>query len=217
MKLGSGCCAVGCVSQGRSSRGRRGGGGHVPCTFFDPPPIFPPTFSDLLLRCEWPNIQPITRQIISWARSAMSFKSPAALAARGFIHSLLCSLAVWGKMHPRKKQRTIMSFFFSNTHSKYVWCRDDTIHVIRFPCYDLTYCNQTSTVRPFKSHLRLKATTCESTMKKYLGAPVQLTRSAYLCLRWGSFKGLTYLLLQLSNVSQTDVSSHYNKQSVDRV
>ncbi len=28
---------------------------------------------------------------------------------------------------------------------------------------------------------------------------------------------LTYLLLQLSNVSQADVSSHYNKQSVDRV
>ncbi len=28
---------------------------------------------------------------------------------------------------------------------------------------------------------------------------------------------LTYLLLQLSNVSQTDVFSHYNKQSVDRV
>ncbi len=36
--------------QGRSSR--EGRGGHVPHTFFDPPPIFPPTFSDLLLRCE---------------------------------------------------------------------------------------------------------------------------------------------------------------------
>ncbi len=101
--------------------------------------------------------------------------------SRGFIHSLLCSLAVWGKMHPRKKLRTITSFFFSNTHSKYVWCRDDTIHVIRFPCYDLTYCNQASTVRPFKSHLRLKATTCESTMTKYLGAPVQLT-DQHICV-----------------------------------
>ncbi len=28
-----------------------------------------------------------------------------------------------------------------------------------------------------------------ATMKKYLGAPVRLTRSAYLCLCWGSFKG----------------------------
>ncbi len=37
--------------------------------------------------------------------------------SRRFIHSLLCSLAVWGKMHPRKKQRTITYFFFSNTHT----------------------------------------------------------------------------------------------------
>ncbi len=28
-----------------------------------------------------------------------------------------------------------------------------------------------------------------ATMKKYLGAPVRLTQSAYLCLCWGSFKG----------------------------
>ncbi len=34
-----------------------------------------------------------------------------------FIHSLLCSLAVWGKMHPRKKQRKIASSFFPQTHT----------------------------------------------------------------------------------------------------
>ncbi len=54
-------------------------------------------------------------------------------------------------------------------------------------------------------------------MKKYLGAPVQLTRSAYVFALRELQRFLTYLLLQLSNVSQTDVSSHYNKQSVDRV
>ncbi len=41
----------------------------------------------------------------------------------GFIHSLIFYLAVWGKMHPRKKQRTIISSFFPQT---------------QFPCYDLT-------------------------------------------------------------------------------
>ncbi len=72
--------------------------------------------------------------------------------SRRFIHSLLCSLAVWGKMHPRKKQRTITSFFFFffQTHISML-CHDDTIHAIKFPCYDLTYCNQASTVRPFQS------------------------------------------------------------------
>ncbi len=33
-----------------------------------------------------------------------------------FVHSLCC-LAVWGKMHPRKKQRTITSFFQTHTVS----------------------------------------------------------------------------------------------------
>ncbi len=62
-----------------------------------------------------------------------------------FIHLLLCSLADWGKIHPIKKQRSIMSSFFPpNTHNKYVLCRDDTIHTIKFPCYDLTYCNAAS-------------------------------------------------------------------------
>ncbi len=28
------------------------------------------------------------------------------------------------------------SFFSSNTHSKYVLCRDDMIHAIKFLCYD---------------------------------------------------------------------------------
>ncbi len=46
--------------------------------------------------------------------------------SRGFIYSFQCYLAVWGKIQPRKKQRTIMSSLFSpNTHSKYVLCRDD--------------------------------------------------------------------------------------------
>ncbi len=93
--------------------GRRGvaaggdGGDTSPALFFDPPPIFPPTFSDLLLRCEWPNIQPITRQIISWARLPWA---PAALAV-SFIHFF----ALWRsgvKCTPEKKQRTITSFFF---------------------------------------------------------------------------------------------------------
>ncbi len=64
--------------QGRSNRG--GGevdtspalletGDSVPrISFFAPPPIFPPAFSDLLLRFEWTNIQPITRRVISWVR-----------------------------------------------------------------------------------------------------------------------------------------------------
>ncbi len=36
------------------------------------------------------------------------------------------------------------SFFSPNTHSKNVLCRDDTIHAIKFPCYDLTYSNAAS-------------------------------------------------------------------------
>ncbi len=94
----------------------------------------------------------------------MSFKSPAALAV-SFIHFF----ALWRsgvKCTPEKSRGWLRPFFFSNTHSKYVLCHDDTIHAIKFPCYDLTFCNQASTVRPFKSHLRLKTTTCESTMKK---------------------------------------------------
>ncbi len=46
---------------------------------------------------------------------------------------------------PQKKtEDDYVLFFFSQTHSKYVLCRDDTIHAIKFPCYDLTYCNATS-------------------------------------------------------------------------
>ncbi len=66
-------------------------------------------------------------------------------------------------------------------------CRDDTIHVIKFPCYDLTNCKAASAL-PFQSHLRPKTTACESTMKKILGAPVQLTRSAYCICAEGASK-----------------------------
>ncbi len=49
---------------------------------------------------------------------------------------------------------------------------DDMIHVIKFPCYDLTFCNAAS------GH----PTAWESTITKHLGGPVQLTRSTCLCL-----------------------------------
>ncbi len=80
------------------------------------------------------------------------------------------------------------SFFSPNTHSKNVLCRDDTIHAIKFPCYDLTYSNAASGLYS-ACIFELKTTVCESTIKKYLWARVRLARSAYLCLRWGSFKG----------------------------
>ncbi len=63
-------------------------------------------------------------------------------------------------------------------------CRDDMIHAIKFPCYDLTLLYQGSTVRAFAKLLR-----ASRLLKQLLGAPVQLTRSAYLCLRWGIFQG----------------------------
>ncbi len=54
-------------------------------------------------------------------------------------------------------------------------------------------------------HLRLKL--LRATMKKYLGAPVRLTRSAYLCLHWGKLQRFpTYLqrvFAAVSNASQT--------------
>ncbi len=65
-----------------------------------------------------------------------------------------------------------MFSFSPNTQSSH----DGMIHAIKFPCYDLTYCNAAS------GHLRLKTTAWESTITKHLGAPVQLTRSTCLCL-----------------------------------
>ncbi len=102
-----------------------------PPLFFNPMPIFPPAFSDLLLRFEWTKIQAMTRRVAE---------------SHVFILSLICSLDGWSKMHP-KKSRGRSCTFFSPKHSpqsKYVLCRDDTIHVIKFPCYDSTYCNATS-------------------------------------------------------------------------
>ncbi len=62
---------------------------------------------------------------------------------------------------------------------------NDTIHAIKFLCDDLTYCNAASGL--------YSARICDWKLlrasQKCLGAPVQLTRSAYLCLRWGSFSG----------------------------
>ncbi len=52
--------------------------------------------------------------------------------SHGFIHSLLGSLAVWGKMHPRKKAEDDCLLFSPNTHSKYVLCSNDMIHMIEF-------------------------------------------------------------------------------------
>ncbi len=55
-------------------------------------------------------------------------------------------------------------------------------------------------------HLPFKV--LRATIKKYLGAPVRLTQSAYMCLRSGNFKDF-YLCVfaALSNVSQTYVDS----------
>ncbi len=106
-----------------------------PPHFFAPRPIFPPTFSDLLHRFEGTNIQPITRWVISWARLPWALNlSLLSTFIRSFFHSfihssipsLLCSLAVWGKMPPPPIEI------------------DYTIHAIKFPWYNWTYCNAAS-------------------------------------------------------------------------
>ncbi len=144
-------CAAQSLSQGCSSRG-----GHVPRTFLTHRQYFHPR--SLICYLDLSDLTFSQSQGKS-SLGRVFQELQISCCSRGFIHSLLCSLAVWGKMHPREKQRTITSFFFfSNTHSKYVWCRNDTIHAIKFPCYDLTYCNQASTVRPFKGivHPKMK-------------------------------------------------------------
>ncbi len=99
--------------QGRISRGGRGG--HVPHTFdtfFDPPPIFPPAFSDIDL-----SEQTFSQSQGESSLGRVCHELQISRCSRGFMHSLLWSLAVWGKMHPRKKQRTITYFLFSNIHT----------------------------------------------------------------------------------------------------
>ncbi len=130
----------------------------------------------------------------------MSFKSPAARAV-SFIHFF----ALWrsGEKCTPEKSRGRLHPFFPQTHPvsrlMCLLCRDDTIHVIKFPCYDLTNCKAASAL-PFQSHLRLKTTACESTMKKIFRStsatdPISIFVFALRVLQ----RFLTYLLLQLSN------------------
>ncbi len=55
------------------------------------------------------------------------------------------------------------------------------------PIYDLTYCNSASEL--------IENYCMQVDIKKYLGAPVQLTRPAYVCLRWGASKASNVTLI----------------------
>ncbi len=130
--------------QGRSSRGARGDmspalletGDSVPRTFLTHCHNFHPC--SLICYLDFSELTFSQSQGES-SLGRICYELQISRCSRAFIHSRLCSLAVWGKMHPRKKQRFTSPFF--QTHTLYVLCRDDMIHTIKFPCYDFTYSN----------------------------------------------------------------------------
>ncbi len=108
---------------------------------------------------------------------SMSFKSPVTLAV-----SFIKFFALWhsGVKCTAEKIRGRLCPLFFPKHTQYV--------NVKFPFYDLTYCNAVSGLY-IVCICDWKLLRASRQKKNNLGAPVQMTHSAYLCLRWESFKG----------------------------
>ncbi len=158
-----------------------------PPLFFNPMPIFPPAFSDLLLRFEWTKIQAMTRRVAE---------------SHVFILSLICSLDGWSKMHPKKAEDHHVLFFPPNTVPKVSMCYVamtrftlSNSHVMIQPTVTP---HQGSTVRAFATKNYCVRVDYEKIFRSTC-ATDQISIFVFVLRELQRF--LTYPLLQLSNVS----------------